>query len=202
MGLFTSSVKKHNPGASDSDVALMAASRVVRSVSPATLKQGFDAADKCTCLARSSIAYLKMGILTFFSRHSLLRHRRDCPQSLFGQNRKGVVGVRLQLRAFLSCILEVTASCSIGAGANSLNNSVNWKNLVPRRRSPVCQEFSGFILWLRTSGRSSSPEDVLTMLVTLHNNVIDLYKDQKASIFDIDELGNNHLQVRRAAPTL
>lgn len=202
LSFVTSSVKKLNPRASDQTVALMAASHVVQSVPPATLKQGFDAASTCTCLTRSSIVYLHIGIFTLFSRHSLLRHKRDCPQSLFGQNRKGIVGARLQLGAFLSCILEVTASCSIGAGANSLNNSVNWKNLVPRRQSPVRREFFRFADWLGNRERSSSPEDVLSELVTMHNNVIALYQDQKASIYDIDELGNNHLQVRPAASAL
>lgn len=202
LSFLTSSVKKHSPGASDDDVALMAASRVVRSVTPATLKQGFDAAATCTCLARSSMASFHMGIVAFYLRNSLLRHKRSCPQSLFGQNRKGIVGARLQLRAILSCILEVTASCSIGAGANSLNRSVNWKNLVPSGRSPVQQEFSRFKVWLCSRSRTSSPEDVLTELVTMHNNVNALYQDQKASIYDIDEHGNNHLQVRPEASAL
>lgn len=179
----------------------MAASRTVHSVPPATLKQGLDAAATCTCLCRLSTAYWHLGRVTIFSGHSLSKHKRDCPRFVFGQNWRGMVGARLQLGAFLSCILEVTASCSIGAGASSFSPSLSCKNVVPRGQSPVLREFDRFGSWFSTRRRLASYEDVLAGLLTMHNNVMALYEDKKASIYDIDGDGNNHLQVCSPAPT-
>lgn len=173
----------------------MAASRTVHSVPPATLKQAFDAAATCTCLSRSSIAYWELSRVTIFSRYSHFKHKRECPRSAFGQNRRGVVGARVQLGAFLSCILEVTASCSIGAGGYSFSPSVNWKNVVPREKSPVLRKFDRFIFRFSTGRRKLSPKAALAGLLKMQNNVMTLYQHRKSSIYDIDGSGNNHLQV-------
>lgn len=180
---------------------MQAATQVVQCMSPDSLRQALDISPWCRCrasTARSTTSCMDWCSICIFSRQeSLSTHERVCPFHAVTQRRTRAVGARVRIRlgSFLSCLIEASLTCSTGgSGSSSLGSSVRWKNLVPRSQSPVYQELFGVGHWLLAE-RKPQPTEVVYRLQMLQKNLLVMYQKGEASINDVDELSNNHLQV-------
>ena len=159
----------------------------------------------CTCrtrTARSSTYYLGLRSFgVFFQRQDFSCHAPNCP--LYGLSRRKTrrtVGarVRLELGPFLSCFVETYFWLPTGAGGCSFGGPyVRWKNIVPSRNCPVAGELHQLHDWIRANEHKDD-KDVVQRFQRMQKNILMIYRRGEASIDDIDESGNNHLQVGRS----
>ncbi|KAI3396117.1 hypothetical protein diail_448 [Diaporthe ilicicola] len=183
---IASQPKQQNPSDTGGTEAPQLADRVARYLPPASLKQALDTFSRCRCrasTARSATSYLQLHGFSAFSREQRLsRHRRGCPLYVMTQEHTRAVGarVRIQLGSFLSCLVDASFECSMGAGGSSCGPS---------------REFSSVGFWLPSGERKREAAEVVDRLETMQKNVLLLYQKGEASINDIDEQSNNHLQL-------
>ncbi|KAI1300833.1 hypothetical protein F5Y03DRAFT_397019 [Xylaria venustula] len=182
---------------------LQMANRVVQSLPPVLTKQALDTYSSCGCrgsVTRSSMYSLQLSNWNIFSRkQTLSRHERSCTLHAVTQEQTREAGtrVRLQLGSFLSYLVEANFWCRMGQGGCAFGPSVRWKNIVPSNQSPVQRELNGVFLRLMESrnGRLASKEaEVVDTLQTMKQNILTLYRNGQASINDVDQYNNNHLQ--------
>ncbi|KAI0183054.1 hypothetical protein EV127DRAFT_475435 [Xylaria flabelliformis] len=179
------------------------AGQVVQSLPPALTRQALDIYSGCGCranIAHSSTSSLKLRNFSVFSRkQTRSRHERSCSLHAVTREHTHAVGARVCLRlgSFLNCLVEANFWCTMGQGGYALGPSVRWKNIVPRNQSPVQIEFDRVGSWLMSgpSGQRAREEaEVVDRLKTMKENVLTLYKQGQASINDVDQNSNNHLQ--------
>lgn len=201
LQMIRGQLRHQRSSATGSMETMQAATQVVQCLSPDSLRQALDVFPWCQCrasTARSTTSCIELCGLHVFSRQERLSaHERNCPLHSATQRRTRVVGarIRIHLGSFLSVLVEASLTCSTGgAGGSSFGPSVRWKNLVPSDQSPVYRELFSVGLWL-LAGRKPSPTEVVYRLQMLQKNLLGMYQKGEASINDVDELGNNHLQV-------
>ncbi|TRX91451.1 hypothetical protein FHL15_007675 [Xylaria flabelliformis] len=191
---------QHRPGRTE---PRQIANQVVQSLPPALTKHALDIYSGCGCRAsivHSSTSSLKLRNFSVFSRkQTQSRHERSCPLHAVTREYIHAIGARVCLRlgSFLNCLVEANLWCTMGQGGYSLGPSVRWKNVVPRDQSPVQVEFDRIGSWLMSgpSGQRAREEaEVVDRLKTMKENVLTLYKKGQASINDVDQSSNNHLQ--------
>ncbi|KAI0550529.1 hypothetical protein F4679DRAFT_594712 [Xylaria curta] len=179
------------------------ANQIVQSLPPGLTKQALDIYSSCGCragIAHSSVSSLKLRSFNVFSRKQTRScHERSCPLHAITQEHTRAVGVRvfLQLGSFLNCLVEANFWCTMGQGGYSLGPSVRWKNLVPRNQSFVQVESDHVGSWLMRGLSGQRPQEeveVVDRLKTMKENILTLYKKGQASINDVDQNSNNHLQ--------
>lgn len=194
-------LEQHRSSATSSKDNLPTATEVLPGLPPASLSQAINSFSWCHCQAktnRSSMSTLRLYELRLFSRHQTHSpHERACPLHVATQKRTREIGadVRIRLGSLLNCLVEASFwSSTGGAGGCSFGPAIRWKNLVPGSQSPIYREFFDFGTSL-LGGIQPPVADVALRLREMQQNVIGLYRQEKASINDVDELGNNHLQV-------
>ncbi|KAI1737754.1 hypothetical protein F4680DRAFT_468016 [Xylaria scruposa] len=192
--------KHHRPGRTE---PRQIANQVVQSLPPVLTKQALDIYSNCGCrasTAHSSVSSLKLRNFNVFSRKQTQScHERSCPLYAITQEHTRAVGVRVFLRlgSFLNCLVEANFWCTMGQGGYSLGPSVRWKSLVPRNQSPVQVEFDRVGSWLMRGLSGQRPREeaeVVDRLKAMKENILTLYKKGQASINDVDQNSNNHLQ--------
>ncbi|KAF4453929.1 hypothetical protein F53441_3454 [Fusarium austroafricanum] len=154
----------------------------------------------CTCIRQTQSSKLSYSLWNFkfqLEQHSVGKHNRGCKLYGVDENTRRTVTAQLPLKLMWWSRQVTLTSFEYAVGTSSPGLSVHYRNVVPRRYSPVHKAITEMEDWIyeATIDGSFSNVKVVSAFQSLEHTILSLYKDKEASPFDRDEDGASHFKM-------